>query len=834
MKRKVRIKKLPKGISLSNGNIIKSVKEGGFTTGDQNKFGLVTFPQFMNGGEGDNETPFFPSAGKVQNTLGPDKREESNIEAEKGETVLTDLNFDGTFELYNIGGKRHSEGGTPLDLPDQSFIYSDTRAMKLSKDEMAEMNVHENKKRTPAWVSKKFPLNKYSEVLNNPQSDHISNDTAEYMLDKNKKKLSHLAFIQEAKKGFEEGVPNAAFPYLKEKGINPEKYTKTIDVINNKENAAMQSLEMEPTDQEKFSILQNFISGPETNQAPPQQEMMPPGPPVGAPPQAMIPQQGPPPQQMMPPPQAMAQPSAAPMMRYGGDLSRFIPKADEGTETQDPVITDFGTNWTEDRNEDLRNAFYSHYAQQIGLEELDDDQKKEIDDLLVKDNRIKSLMHDTFEEDYFQTGDWDGSNDKYNAAIQKLQEDTDWEGTGLDEDQIRKVQNAHIALNTMGRMPIYEEDFGNIGLNMNLSGPEQGDNVGASNTLSGIDGFAGDNFINTYMTSEYTPEVNDTPEYSLPVGKKYENEIPDYWKQDDINVSAAILDKFGIKKRYPTLTKYEPTLVDPMYVDPKRQYAQIAELAAQAGDTARAFAGPKRAAAVVSKAQGEAMAQMANVQAETDNKNIQLYGDSQKTNAQILNSFEEANKKAMSDFADKVNLTEENYDNAMRTANDAIRRQIVNRETNRAKTYNLNALYPHFDIDPGQAGMVNITDYDKFYPTQDYDQSAYETKLNRIKQLRADGLVTTDAADSMLSNLVNTGLDSTPVETPGADVVVNPFNRGFYDADSTSGMYQNPQMMQYLMMQQQQRQQNPYMNMGGSVPSSPFGIKRSRKLRTIE
>jgi hypothetical protein len=55
------------------------------------------------------------------------------------------------------------------------------------------------------------------------------------MLDKNKKKLSHLAFIQEAKKGFEEGVPNAAFPYLKEKGIDPEKYTKTIDVINNKE-----------------------------------------------------------------------------------------------------------------------------------------------------------------------------------------------------------------------------------------------------------------------------------------------------------------------------------------------------------------------------------------------------------------------------------------------------------------------------------------------------------------------------------------------------------------------------------------------------------------------
>ena len=37
--------------------------------------------------------------------------------------------------------------------------------------------------------------------------------------------------------------------------------------------------------------------------------------------------------------------------------------------------------------------------------------------------------------------------------------------------------------------------------------------------------------------------------------------------------------------------------------------------------------------------------------------------------------------------------------------------------------------------------------------------------------------------------------------------------------------------MQYLMMQQQQRGYD----MGGSVPISPFGIKRSgRKLRTIE
>ena len=798
MKRKVRINKLPEGYSISNGKLLKSAKNGGFKTGDQFNYGMVTFPQFINGGEEENEIPFFPSAGKVQSTLGPNKRDESNIEAEKGETVLTDLNFDGTFELYNIGGKRHSEGGTPLDLPDQSFIYSDTRSMKLSKEEMAEMNVIENKKKTPAWVSKKFPLNKYSELLNDPQSDKISNDTAEYMLDKNKKKLSHLAFIQEAKKGFEEGVPAAAFPYLKEKGINPEEYKKTIDVVNQKESMAIQSLETPASDKEKFQILNQFIGQEES---------------------------------MMPPPQPMAESAAVPMMRYGGDLSRFIPRADEGTELDETIITDFGANWNADRNDDLREAFYQHYAQQLGLDELDSQQKEEIDSLLVKDNEIKNLMHDSFDENYFTSGDWDGSNDKYNSAITKLNEETDWEGSGLSSDEIEKVQNAHIALNTMGRMPMYQEGFQNIGLDFNMTGPVQDDNVGVDSTLSGVDGLAGDNFINTFMTSEYTPESDTTPKYDLPVGKEYKTKVPSYWKQDDLNTTAAIMDKFSIKKRYPTLTKYKPTLVENAFVDPKRQYAQIAELAAQAGDTARAFAGPKRSAAVVSKAQGEAMAQMANVQAETDNKNIQLYGDQQTRNAQILNTFEEMNKNAMSDFADKVNLTEENYDNAMRQANDAIRRQIVNRETNRARTNNLNALYPHFDIDPGRAGMIDITDYKTFYPTEEYDQSAYETKLNRIKQLRADGLISTDAADTMLNDLINTGLDSKAVQTPGADVAINPYNRGFYDANASNSPYQNPQMMQYLMMQQQQ---GGY-NMGGSVPVSPFGIRRNgRKLKTIE
>ena len=90
------------------------------------------------------------AGGTVGSTLQPVPRDEANVEAEKNETVLTDADQDGFYELYNIGGKRHSQGGTPLNLPEQSFIFSDTRKMKFTKEELKELGVSSSKRLTPA------------------------------------------------------------------------------------------------------------------------------------------------------------------------------------------------------------------------------------------------------------------------------------------------------------------------------------------------------------------------------------------------------------------------------------------------------------------------------------------------------------------------------------------------------------------------------------------------------------------------------------------------------------------------------------------------------------
>jgi len=789
MGRKVKIKSLPKGFILKDNKIIKEY--GGTKTGDQAGYGLTTFPKTNDtNGMGDSTSTFFPSKNETKYTLQPDPRKESNVEAEKNETVLTDLNFDGDFEFYNIGGKRHNQGGTPLNLPEQSFIYSDTRSMKLTKDEMAELNINSKKRITPAKVSKNFELNKFTELLDDPYADKIQKDTADYMLDKNKNKLSHLAFVQEAKKDFEEGVPKAAFPYLKKKGIDPIKYADIMEKINTQQEALAEKMEMGPTDQEKTEVLMSFLPGNDQEST------------------SQI-QQPAPMQQNMP-------------------MNNPMAMAQGGTE-----ITDFEKNWNSSKYDDLKEEFYAQYAAVLDKDELSDEEKTAIDKLLIQDTQMKTLMHDNFESDYFTGKDWDAGGDqknaRYNAAVQKLIDDGLYEGEALTEDQIKEVQNAHIVLNNMSVMPEYEKLMTDTGLN--LLGPKQKGNLGANQTLSRSDGVAGDNFINTFPTTKttITPDEN-TPKINLNVGDEYVQPDPGYWLQDNMNLLGSIMDKFSIKKRGPVLSQYQPEYIDAMYLSPTRQFAKIGEMAAQATKAATTFAGPQRALAVASKVQGEAMKQLANVQADTDNKNLAIFTDVDGKNTIIRNQFEEMNKRALSDFYDKTQLTEENYDTAIRNANQAIGRQLVARETNRAMTKNLNTLYPAFDIDPTKGGDINVLDYDMFFPTDDASETAYNTKVKRIKQLIDDELIDKVTGDKLLLDIINTDLNA-PKANPYENTILNQMN---YPSYGQFNQFTNPLMQQLAMLNQmnQQNRRSPYGEEGmevGYVPVNPFTLRRPKR-----
>jgi len=156
-------------------------------------------------------------------------RDEANLEAEGGETVYGDINGDGFPEHKIIKGPRHSEGGVPLSLPDDTFIFSDTKSMKINDPNVLQMFGKMPKKGkgqqgfTPADLAKQYDIDKYRKILQDPDSDHIAKKTAELMIRNYNMKLGALALAQEAKKGFPQGIPVVAKPYMEAMGLTEDK-----------------------------------------------------------------------------------------------------------------------------------------------------------------------------------------------------------------------------------------------------------------------------------------------------------------------------------------------------------------------------------------------------------------------------------------------------------------------------------------------------------------------------------------------------------------------------------------------------------------------------------
>ena len=139
-------------------------------------------------------------------------RDQANVEAEKGETVYGDLDGDGMMEHKEIGGERHTDGGTPLNVPEGSFIFSDTKKMKIKDPEVLKQFGKSAKLGgiTPADIAKQYDLTKYKAILQDPLSDKLAKKTAEMMISNYNAKLSKLAIEQEKMKGFPSGIPNVA------------------------------------------------------------------------------------------------------------------------------------------------------------------------------------------------------------------------------------------------------------------------------------------------------------------------------------------------------------------------------------------------------------------------------------------------------------------------------------------------------------------------------------------------------------------------------------------------------------------------------------------------
>jgi hypothetical protein len=175
---------------------------------------------------------------KVSKYITAVPRDEANLEAEGGETVYGDINGDGMPEHKIIKGPRHAQGGVPLKLPDDTFIFSDFRGMKLKDPNIiALFGKPAGKGYTPATLAKQYDIEKYRKILQDPESDVIDKKTAELMIKNYTIKLGALALAQEAKKGFPQGIPAVARPYMEAHGLSdedilPTEVTNTIEQLD--------------------------------------------------------------------------------------------------------------------------------------------------------------------------------------------------------------------------------------------------------------------------------------------------------------------------------------------------------------------------------------------------------------------------------------------------------------------------------------------------------------------------------------------------------------------------------------------------------------------------
>jgi hypothetical protein len=166
-------------------------------------------------------------ATEVNKTLKPVPRHMANLEAEKDEIAMIP-DKGGIPSTFIIGGKRHHSGGTPLFLPSDSFIFSDTAKMRIKDPTILAQFGMPFKKGgyTPAEIAKKYDTSKYKKILADPNTDDLQRETAELMIANNNLKLAKLAIYQESMKGFPQGMPQVGMPYLEEMEIDPAQFVQ--------------------------------------------------------------------------------------------------------------------------------------------------------------------------------------------------------------------------------------------------------------------------------------------------------------------------------------------------------------------------------------------------------------------------------------------------------------------------------------------------------------------------------------------------------------------------------------------------------------------------------
>jgi hypothetical protein len=679
----------------------------------------------------------------VRRTLAPTDRENATLEAEVGETVITQLdkmNSGGIPEFYTVGGKRHSQGGTPLNLPPDSFIFSRDNSMKIKdSDILAQFGKGGGKSKkgyTPADLSKQYDINKYRAILADPTSDFHSINTAKKMIENYNLKLGALSMVQESIKGFDAGIPAIAMPYLDSVGIDPMSLLPQS-----------QQPQEQPMPQAKWGGNTYFKKGGQVNTYAD-------GGPI----------------------KSQKVPSLAELQKNGlakWDMNAegyneadvqpgdYIKKADGKwyvatmedistipyTGNVDPRLGDLGEAYgrLEERlltNKDLRKAVYNKYKENLdkakprnNLSEADLKAARELDEDAVINNfleaqkQIMAVQSKGPLKD--ETGAWDKDLNNYTNTISELGFQP------LTPAQTAAFQGAYISMqNLADAEPKFREQLSDFVMSKDTRkgvADEPGGGTGRAD-ISDIDGWFGNTTIGQSLLyapkakelrmkeAEWNEAKNDSN--IKHIRNQYRDANTPFWTEDIINLAGATKNLFDIQRRPPWNAIPGTKLPDPTFLTPDQQIQNILGATGQGTLTIGAFGNPQAFTANFAGIHGNAMNQVANAIGNVQDKNVSIANQFALQRSQIMNHANERNSQLATNLHDKYAMLNENFSNAKRQAWDGVRRNLVNAWSNRGKTQNLNSMTDQYYIDP-QTGFKHFYNPREIKPRDAADNSLY-------------------------------------------------------------------------------------------------------------
>jgi hypothetical protein len=258
MIRKVKIKKLPQA------------RKGGNSYLDY----YQAAPSYISSDLADPSLEFRDTISKVD-------RDDANIEAEGGETAAVIDKQTGFLTQYKINGPRHNAGGVPLNVPPETFIFSDfhgkdfklggnKKTKEMDAGILAYFGLPDRKGGyTFADIAKKYDINKDIANLMDPTEtkDKMTMDTLIANIKNKTKKLGMLAIAQESKKNDE--IPKIAEPAIAALSLDRE--AMEIPAISIKDLPFYQDMinSMAQVDQEQAAQFdQNMTANPDQQNMP--------------------------------------------------------------------------------------------------------------------------------------------------------------------------------------------------------------------------------------------------------------------------------------------------------------------------------------------------------------------------------------------------------------------------------------------------------------------------------------------------------------------------------------------------------------------------------------